>query len=153
MWGKMSDGNQTWLCIENSNKWKIWEDISLIKKEEEFLEQVKGKRIRWTAWSKDTWFIASDLTSDGKEMLGTNNTGARCRHRTENGFVSAGNHWEFFTDQPKRKLWLWDVQDGLSGNIIKCLSYIDESGNGSNGKCLFVTSSLIKKHENEFIEI
>lgn len=54
--------------------------------------------------------------------------------------------------KPKKRYWLWDAKDD-SGKIFKTSSYVDDNGCTSNGELYFDKEKLIKKHENEFIEI
>lgn len=51
--------------------------------------------------------------------------------------------------KPKKRYWLWDVE--FMGTIVKHSSYMDEKGTASDGYKLEV--KLLKKHENEYIEV
>lgn len=51
----------------------------------------------------------------------------------------------------KKRCWLWDVND--SYGISKPSTYMDENGLSTTGRKLADKHQLIKKHENEFVEI
>lgn len=53
----------------------------------------------------------------------------------------------------KKRYWLWDVKTN-DGNILKDPNYMDEYGELCNGDIWRSSSGvLIKKHENEWIEL
>lgn len=59
----------------------------------------------------------------------------------------------FKVQESKKKYWLWDVKTN-DGNILKDPNYMDEYGELCNGDLWRGGSGvLIKKHENEWIEV
>lgn len=58
---------------------------------------------------------------------------------------------EFEPIAPKKRYWLWDVKD--FGGIYKTNYYLDDVGEQTNGTCYINAKDLIKKHENEFIDV
>lgn len=53
---------------------------------------------------------------------------------------------------PKKRYWLWDV-DASGGGIYKTSTYLDDDGIATNKVKYFDKERLIKKHENEWIEV
>lgn len=51
--------------------------------------------------------------------------------------------------KPKKRYWLWDAE--FMGRVVKHSTYMDEKGTASNGDK--PDAKLIRKHENEFIEV
>ena len=60
-------------------------------------------------------------------------------------------HWSEIPT-PKKRYWLWDVKSS-SEEIFKASTYMDENGVASNNIAEYDKDQLIKKHENEFIEV
>lgn len=60
-------------------------------------------------------------------------------------------------EEPKKKktkrFWIWDVKYDLDSAIYKSDSYMDENAMRTNGNIFLSKSELLKKHENEFIDI
>lgn len=54
--------------------------------------------------------------------------------------------------KPKKRYWIWDIKS-LEGPIYKSHYYSDDEGMQTSGKKWFSKSQLIKKHENEFIDV
>ena len=54
--------------------------------------------------------------------------------------------------KPKKRYWLWDVEDVILG-ACKLTTYVDEEGFNTAGRRIFEKENLIKKHENEFVEV
>lgn len=54
--------------------------------------------------------------------------------------------------KPKKRYWLWDTKTD-SGAIYKGAHYMDEDGKLTNGCIGILSIVLVKKHENEFIEV
>lgn len=54
----------------------------------------------------------------------------------------------------KKKYWLWDVKSA-NGPVYKSNAYLDEMGLNTKGNSLAISRNLIliRKHENEFIEV
>ena len=55
----------------------------------------------------------------------------------------------FSSDITKKRYYIWDIKYD-SGNISKTLSYLDDDGVTTNGDKI---PGLIRKHENEWIEV
>ncbi len=53
---------------------------------------------------------------------------------------------------PKKRYWLWDAKDD-SGRIFKTSTYVEDNGCASSGELYFDKEMLIRKHENEWIEV
>lgn len=75
---------------------------------------------------------------------------------TEDGkFFPEGDVMLKLVERPKKtelkRYWLWDVKDD-HGNIYKGAYYRDEEGL-STGKSTYDKEYLIKKHENEFVDV
>lgn len=52
-----------------------------------------------------------------------------------------------------KKYWLWDVRINSLGPIYKEKHYLDEDGYYTDNMSRYKLECLIRKHENEFIEI
>lgn len=53
-------------------------------------------------------------------------------------------------EKPKKRYWIWDIKRG--DLIYKHDYYMDEEGRKSTGET-YTAGTLVRKHENEFIEI
>jgi hypothetical protein len=65
--------------------------------EEKFFNEVKGKKIRWTWWGEDQWFIPTDLLTN-HEMKGHDEKGASATYKISKGFKKSEcyPYWEFY---------------------------------------------------------
>jgi hypothetical protein len=67
-----------------------------------------------------------------------------------------GSNWISETDltriKPKKRYWLWDTV-GWTGMVVKNAAYMNENGQGTNGVFICDKENLLKKHENEFIDV
>jgi hypothetical protein len=66
---------------------------------EEFFNEVKGKKIRWSDWKKGQWFIPIELVSNDK-INGYDEIGAFITCSIYNGFKESiyGTYWEFYKE-------------------------------------------------------
>lgn len=77
----------------------------------------------------------------------------------ENG--SAACDWELFECQsfslllkPKKRYWLWDIAMYGTERVVKHIVYMDDNGRNPTGlKEHDSEVRLIRKHENEYIEV
>ena len=54
--------------------------------------------------------------------------------------------------KPKKRYWLWDLKTA-SGVIYKSSGYLDDDGYRTDRDLYYGKEYLLRKHENEFIEI
>ena len=98
-------------------------------------------------WYDDSGrFYAIDLNETPDESDGV----------SVNDFIFVGYMYEYKIYEPpkqKKRYWIWDVGTN-DGNILKDPNYMDENGELCNGDVWRGRSGvLIKKHENEWIEV
>ena len=76
-----------------------WEEFKEQTKEEIFFEQVKGKKIRWSDWPKEEWFIPLFLI--GGTLEGQFSSSSIRSTFVNNGFEEGGyrgGKWEFYRE-------------------------------------------------------
>lgn len=52
----------------------------------------------------------------------------------------------------KSKYWLWDISNSGTA-IFKSYDYMDDNGHDTNGNRRFPRETMIRKHENEWVEL
>jgi hypothetical protein len=72
--------------------------------------------------------------------------------RTFNIKQITSSNWQIQVEKKTKRYWLWDIKAD-SGYIYKCPTYLDEQGEDVRGATSRYSGKLIKKHENEFIDI
>ena len=89
-------------------------------KEEIFFEQVKGKQVRWSGWSKARFMVPHDIK--GTLLVGRDNCDCTVNCPVDNGFETNiyGRKWEFYEEptfiheflyvnkEPHSMGWHWD---------------------------------------------
>ena len=54
----------------------------------------------------------------------------------------------------KKRYWLWDITgNNITNAIVRCSYYLNENGEDTSGYIRYGKDQLIKKHENEFVEV
>lgn len=68
-----------------------------------FFDKVKGKKIRWTAWDKNSYFIPKKLENSTLIGYDSDYDSERTQWNIHNGFNfnDKSNKWEYFIDMEK----------------------------------------------------
>jgi len=102
-----------------------------------------GKKIRETSWIKGSYAYLVD----GKLISERGNSAILCD-------CNIGEFFELYEEpKPKKRYWLWDTVLFIDGPVFKCSYYMDDTGINTHGEQMKDKSQLIRKHENEFIDV
>lgn len=75
---------------------------------------------------------------------------------TEEGSECTGSNTVDYSEfKEKKKYWLWDLKDCNTKTLYKSIYYLNDQGKKTNGEPLSNLSDfeMVRKHENDFIEI
>ena len=111
-----------------------------------FQELDLTKKIRIRYWSKGAYV---ELKIDDCDRF-------KDEHDEDTNDIVCNNlmceDWEYFEEsEPKKRYWLWDVKNGK--DVFKTSIYYDDSGYSPSRTMSIEKDLLIRKMENEFIEI
>ncbi len=88
--------------------WEIYVEKPELTKEEIFFNEVKGKRIRWSTWDKNSYFVPE--TQMTHSIYGKGKDIHSHRYDIENGFKKNiyNEYWEYFLEPtPKKTITLY----------------------------------------------
>ena len=110
-----------------------------------FQELDLTKKIRRINWVNKNEYIFYD--EEDQEFL--DQFGGTYKINPETMF---DDRWEYFEEpKPKKRYWLWDVKNGK--DVFKTSIYYDDSGYSPSRTMSIEKDLLIRKLENEFIEV
>lgn len=88
-----------------------------------FFEAVEGKKITWTGWRKDQYFIPDTL--DGRYILGIDEEGEGLTLLISNGFEpdEKGRYWSFWITPPEPEYVPFECIEDVLPHVDKWIKY------------------------------
>lgn len=107
-------------CTQEEKEWLVKNGFEVVdqqeKEWEEFFQQVKGKKIRWSGWGdKKRWIIPIKRDKDGIEFEEKGTGYYQEKYYIEKGFNKdvTGKHWELYQEEEEEEWFIcWDNKFG-----------------------------------------